>query len=62
MKRIIIEQSSIKESDLIDYIGSDTYMRLMGEYKIMESHIIYFSAGDAKIKEIMIKREPHYSI
>jgi len=27
----------------------------------MESHIIYFSAGESKIKEILIKKEPTFS-
>ena len=34
----------------------------LDRYSLMESHVIYFSAGDAKIKEIMIKKEPTYSV
>jgi hypothetical protein len=34
----------------------------MNDVKILESHIVYFSAGESKIKEVLVKRDPSYSI
>ena len=62
MKAIFIGNKKIKGVDLFDYKLDEDFNILMGEYSIMESHVIYFSAGDAKIKEIMISKEPTYSV
>ncbi len=62
MKAIFIEKSRVNEIDLIDGNFDDEFLKLMGEFKILESHIIYFSAGDSKIKEILVKKEPSYSV
>ncbi len=62
MKAIFIEKSRVNEIDLMDCNFDDEFLKLMSEYKILESHVIYFSAGDSKIKEILVKKEPSYSV
>ena len=62
MKAIFVGNERIREIDLLDFKNDKEYIRLMNEYAIMESHIIYFSAGEAKIKEILICKEPLQSI
>jgi hypothetical protein len=61
MKALFIENRNLKEIDLLDIKRDEAFSTLMMEYAIMESHVIYFSAGDARIKEIMISKEPLYS-
>ncbi len=61
MKAIFIGQNRLKEVDLDDLYLDDEYVALLSEFNILESHIVYFSAGDAKIKEILIKKEPSIS-
>ncbi len=62
MKAIFIGSKNIKEIDLFDHYKDEDFIMLMNEYSIMESNVVYFSAGDAKIKEIMICKEPTYSV
>lgn len=62
MKAIIIEKNQLNEIDLLDNNFDDDFIKLMSEFKILESHIVYFSAGDSKIKEILVKKEPSYSV
>ncbi len=62
MKAIIIEKNQLNEIDLLDSNFDDDFIQLMSEFKILESHIVYFSAGDSKIKEILVKKEPSYSV
>lgn len=62
MKAIFIGNKKLREIDLLDPQLDEDLFVIMNEYSLMESHVIYFSAGDAKIKEIMIKKEPTYSI
>jgi hypothetical protein len=62
MKTILIEKNQLGEVDLIDNNFEDDFLTLMSEYKILESHIVYFSAGESKIKEILVKKEPSYSV
>ncbi|HOT43872.1 MAG TPA: hypothetical protein PLM53_05420 [Spirochaetota bacterium] len=61
MKAIFIGNRKFREIDLIDLKRDEDFVRLIDEYSLMESPIIYFSAGDAKIKEILIKKEPTFS-
>jgi hypothetical protein len=61
MKAIFISNSTLNE-DLASLTRDDEFFILMNEYDIMESPVLYFSAGDAKIKEILIKKEPTFSI
>jgi len=61
MKAIFISKTKLSEIDLVD-IFDDEYLNLMSEYKILESNIIYFSAGESKIKEILVKKEPTFSV
>jgi len=61
MKAIFIGNKRFTSIDLLDSHKDDALSRVMTEYTLMESHVIYFSAGDAKIKEILINKDPFYS-
>lgn len=61
MKALFVANNSLKEIDLIDMQRDEHFLRLMDNYDLMESHVLYFSAGDSRIKEIMIQKEPNYS-
>ena len=61
MKTIYIGNDKFRSSDLPDQRKDDALTILMTEYSVMESHVIYFSAGEVKIKEILIKKEPYFS-
>jgi hypothetical protein len=61
MKAIFIGNRKFREIDLLDLKRDEDFIRLIDEYSLMESPIIYFSAGDAKIKEILIKKDPTFS-
>jgi hypothetical protein len=62
MKAIFIKSDKLREIDLLELSLDDDFLNLMSEYKILESNIIYFSAGESKIKEILVKKEPTYSV
>jgi hypothetical protein len=62
MKAIFIGQNRLKEVDFEDLYLDDEFVALLSEFNILESHIVYFSAGDAKIKEILIKKDPSISV
>ena len=62
MKAIYIGNKKLREVDILDTILDEEFFAFMNEYSLMESHIIYFSAGESKIKEILIKKDPTYSI
>jgi hypothetical protein len=62
MKAIYIGTENYQNDMMADLKKDDAFNKLLNEYTIMESHIIYFSAGDASIKEILIKKEPTYSV
>ncbi|HOW83087.1 MAG TPA: hypothetical protein PK573_11045 [Spirochaetota bacterium] len=61
MKAIFIGNKKFREIDLLELRKEEDVIMLMDEFVLMESHVIYFSAGDSKIKEILIKKEPTYS-
>jgi hypothetical protein len=62
MKTIYIGNKKFSEIDLLDPRLDEEFFAVMNEYSLMESHIIYFSAGESKIKEILIKKDPTFSI
>ncbi len=62
MKAIFIGNKKLREIDLLDPRFDEELFIIMNEYSLMESHVIYFSAGDSKIKEILIRKDPVYSI
>ncbi|MBP7603454.1 MAG: hypothetical protein KBA15_05970 [Spirochaetes bacterium] len=62
MKALFIGQTRVREIDLLEHGFDEEFLKLMSEFKILESHVIYFSAGDSKIKEILVKKEPSYSV
>jgi hypothetical protein len=61
MKAIFIGNKKFREIELLDLRRDEDFIQLMDEYTLMESPIVYFSAGDSKIKEIMIKKDPTFS-
>ncbi len=62
MKAIYIGNKKFREIDVLDMGRDEEFFKLIDEYSLMESPIIYFSAGDSKIKEILIKKEPTFSV
>ena len=62
MKAIYIGNKKFREIDLLDMGRDEEFFKLIDEYSLMESPIIYFSAGDSKIKEILIKKDPSFSV
>jgi hypothetical protein len=57
-----IERKMLNDLDLIEQNIDYEFLKLMNNYQILESHIIYFSAGDSKIKEILVKKDPSFSV
>lgn len=62
MKTIFIEKHKLREIDLLENSFEYEFIKLLSEFQILESHIIYFSAGDSKIKEILVKKDPSFSV
>ncbi|MDR3237804.1 MAG: hypothetical protein LBT84_04795 [Spirochaetia bacterium] len=62
MKTIFISTGYLQDSCLASLHPDEAFNKLLNEYAIMESQIIYFSAGEGCIKEILIKKEPTYSV
>lgn len=62
MKTKLINSNTMNEHDFMETYPEEAFMTLMTEYKIMESHVVYFSAGESKIKEILIKKDPTFSV
>ena len=62
MKTIYIEKKNMSKSDMLEFAETKHLFLLLNEYKAMESPIVYFSAGDAKIKELLVKRDPTISV
>jgi hypothetical protein len=62
MKAIFIEKNQLNENEVIETNFKEEFLTQMSEFRILESHIVYFSAGDSKIKEILVKKEPSYSV
>ncbi|MCL1833100.1 MAG: hypothetical protein FWG49_01235 [Leptospirales bacterium] len=62
MKAIYVGNKKLRDMDLLDPQLDEEFFAVMNEYSLMESHIIYFSAGESKIKEILIKKDPTYSV
>ncbi|MBN2160645.1 MAG: hypothetical protein JW807_14750 [Spirochaetes bacterium] len=62
MKAIYIGNKKFREIDLLDLRRDEDYIRLIDEYSLMESPIVYFSAGESKIKEILIKKDPTFTV
>ena len=62
MKAIFIEKNQLNEIDLLENSFEYEFIKLLSEFQILESHVIYFSAGDSKIKEILVKKDPSFSV
>ncbi|MCX7679576.1 MAG: hypothetical protein N2316_10205 [Spirochaetes bacterium] len=61
MKTVFIDPQRIREIEIAEYLIDEDFRKLMNEYKVLESHIVYFSAGESKIKEILVKKTPTYA-
>lgn len=59
MKTLFIDKAGLREND---FAIEEEFINLINDFKILESHVIYFSAGDCKIKEILVKKDPSYSV
>ncbi len=59
---LFIDKKKLDEIDLVENNFEHDFVDLMNNYQILESHVIYFSGGDSKIKEILVKKEPSFSI
>ncbi len=62
MKAIFIEKNQLNQNDVLETNFKEEFLTQMSQFRILESHIVYFSAGDSKIKEILVKKEPSYSV
>ena len=62
MKAIFIDKKKLKEIEMLKIYRDQAFDDLLSEFDIMESHIIYFSVGESKIKEILIKKDPTFSV
>ena len=62
MKAIFIGNKKLREIEILDPSLDEELFVMMNEFSLMESHVIYFSAGESKIKEILIMKEPAYSV
>lgn len=63
MKTIFISTECFEDINSSGGLQSngEAFNKLLSEYNIMESQVIYFSAGEGRIKEILIKKEPTFS-
>ena len=60
MKTVYISQRP-KDADFEDFIVEDDFVQVTSDFASMMSHIVYFS-GEAKIKEVLIKKDASYSV
>ncbi len=62
MKSIYNNAHNLQAMGAYDLSQDEAFNAVLDEYDLMESHVIYFSAGDNRIKEILLKKEPTYSV
>ena len=55
-------KSALTYSPSSDFLFDEETLTAINDIKLLESHIVYFSAGENRIKEILVKRDPSYSI
>lgn len=61
MKTIIISTEHLEEAEMLHVNTLKDFMQVITEYNLMESERVYFSAGESKIKDTLIKKEPSFS-
>lgn len=61
MKTIIISTEHLEEAEMLHVNTVKDFMQVITEYGLMESERVYFSAGESKIKDTLIKKEPSFS-
>jgi len=62
MDNFYISSKKIKKSSLNDFKRDEGMILLLDQYDLMESHIVYFSAGESKIKNFLVSEEPIFSL
>jgi len=55
-------KQALSPRESADFIFDDDAIDAINDIKMLESHIVYFSAGESKIKEILVKRDPSFSV
>ncbi|HEY1405863.1 MAG TPA: hypothetical protein VF857_04580 [Spirochaetota bacterium] len=55
-------RNSIHKEDGAEYFFDEETLRAINDVRVLESQIIYFSAGECSIKEILVKRDPSFSV
>ena len=58
--KLALRRISAKD-DFAEFLFDDETLETMSDVRILESHIVYFSAGESKLKEILVKRDPSFS-
>ncbi len=61
MKTIRIKKINGNTIDIEENDQDNKILAMIDNLDILESDIIYFSAGECKIKEVLVKRDPFYS-
>lgn len=62
MQSNIMNRLAMPLADIDDLVFDEEISLFAEENNLLESEIIYFSAGESKIKEILIKHEPSVSV
>lgn len=57
-----ITQITIPLFDMDDFTFEDEISVIANDLNMLESEILYFSAGKSQIKEILIKQDPSFSV
>lgn len=55
-------KSPLSNEPSAEFIFDDEAITAINDIKLLESNIIYFSAGENRIKETLVKRDPSYSV
>ncbi len=61
MKTILIAVDSLADTCFETFLPADAFNKMLSGFRVMESQILYFSAGEGRIKELLIKKDPGYS-
>jgi hypothetical protein len=46
----------------VECMFDEETLRAINDVRLLESQIVYFSAGGSAIKEVLVKRDPSYSV
>lgn len=51
-----------EKTDGLECMFDEETMSAINDVQLLESQIIYFSAGECTIKEILVKKDPSFSV